>query len=160
MMDQIQIQTTLLKLISGALFHTPGAEPLSEEVLQEARAQTVSGLLQTDYQLLSNTIRVNKAHAELTEALTGIPFVTLKGYASASYYPIPEKRAMGDVDFYVSEANYEKAVQRLLALGYAPADKHHVRHETMTKDGIVSTRALDVNVIRDHLKMRGVKLDA
>jgi hypothetical protein len=30
----------------------------------------------------------------------------------------------------------------------------------MTKDGIASTRALDVNVIRDHLKMRGVKLDA
>ena len=30
----------------------------------------------------------------------------------------------------------------------------------MTKDGILSTRELDVRVIRDHLKMRGVKLDA
>jgi hypothetical protein len=30
----------------------------------------------------------------------------------------------------------------------------------MTRDGIASTRALDVDVIREHLKMRGVKLEA
>lgn len=135
MMDHLQ--TTLLELVSCALFNNPSAAPLSDEILQEARAQTVNGLIQTDYALFANNVRVNKAHADLTDALSGIPFVTLKGYASASYYPIPEKRAMGDVDFFVAQKDYQQAAERLHSLGYRSLDARHERHETLEKNGVI-----------------------
>lgn len=40
----------------------------------------------------------------------GIPFVVFKGPAIASLYPNPERRAHGDIDFYVPSAHFEEAM--------------------------------------------------
>ena len=129
-------QKELLALLAQTLFGEPGDAVLSEEVLEEAQQQTVKSLVTTDYPSLANTIRVHAAHAGLTRDLEGIPFVTIKGYASASYYPDPNRRTMGDVDLYVEEAYYAQASNRLKAAGYLPKTEKHLRHEDFRKDKV------------------------
>lgn len=43
----------------------------------------------------------------------GIDFVVFKGPAVASFYPIPASRTMGDIDFYVPEWDYARALKLL-----------------------------------------------
>lgn len=73
--------------------------------------------------------RVMEAHSKVCKLLeeNGVPTVCLKGYASAYYYPRPEYRAMGDVDFFVEDAYRTKARELLLANGYEEKDlkRHH-----------------------------------
>ena len=107
-------QELLLQRVSQALFGVPDTSSISEDVLREARAQAVTALVTNDYQMIANNIRVIAAHAELTQLLESIPFTTIKGYASAFYYPAPEKRIMGDVDFIVPPEYYQTTVAQLL----------------------------------------------
>jgi hypothetical protein len=59
----------------------------------------------------------------------GIPYVILKGVASASYYPEPELRTMGDVDFFIYEGSLDKAGVVLEAAGFVRTeDKEHDAH--------------------------------
>ncbi len=48
----------------------------------------------------------------------GIPTLILKGASVAQYYPSPEYRTMGDVDFLVLEDRFEETLTMLLAHGY------------------------------------------
>lgn len=48
----------------------------------------------------------------------GIPTLILKGAASAQYYPHPELRTMGDVDFLVPVDRFESTLRLLLDNGY------------------------------------------
>lgn len=50
-----------------------------------------------------------------------IPFVVLKGTAAAMLYPRPEYRAMGDIDFLVPAADFERTQRLLLENGYSPS---------------------------------------
>ena len=51
-----------------------------------------------------------------------IPIVILKGIAAAMYYPMPEYRSMGDVDFLVWEKDYRKAFDLMKKNGYVLAE--------------------------------------
>ena len=72
------------------------------------------------YKELRSNCRVIEAHAKVCKLLeeNGIPTVILKGYASAHYYPHPEQRSMGDVDFYVAEKDIEFGRKILQDNGY------------------------------------------
>ena len=129
-------QKKLLEMLSNALFENGEKTEPTEAVLHEARQQAVSSLIYTNYAVISKNITVDYAHAELTEVLKGIPFVTLKGYASAYYYPKPELRPMGDVDFYVSTEYYDIAVEKLIKAGYIQIEHEHERHIAFDKDRI------------------------
>ena len=50
-------------------------------------------------------------HGELHELMTAndMPYVAMKGLASAMYYPEPNLRSMGDVDFLVAKENVSQA---------------------------------------------------
>lgn len=50
-------------------------------------------------------------HGELHELMTAnnMPYVAMKGLASAMYYPEPNLRSMGDVDFLVYPEDLKKA---------------------------------------------------
>ena len=127
------IQKKLLYQVSQVLFNEQENIPLSDDVLAEARAQTVSSLLTNDYQAIAKNIRCIAAHAELTELMKGIPYTTFKGYVSARYYPIPERREMGDVDFIVSPEYYQEAVNRLLQAGWSTVKQENERHEAFRR---------------------------
>ena len=75
-------------------------------------------------------------HAELHKLLTGIPYVILKGQVSASYYPNPMLRSMGDVDFLVHIEDREKMDKLLKTEGFIRqngAEKHEY-HWAYKKD--------------------------
>lgn len=82
--------------------------------------------------------RVMKAQAALTALLeeAGIPFVILKGFAAAMYYPKPEYRAMGDVDLIVAPEDFDRAEQVMAEKGYALNVRDYERHHEFQKDGV------------------------
>lgn len=141
-------QKTLLRLLACTLRgETTGELPLEldwDGLLTECRQQTVQALgyfgadgaalpqatkdswKKVAYKEVGTYYRVCMAHAEICRLLedNGLPTVILKGYASAQYYPHPEYRAMGDVDFYVAPEDIEKSRALLEANGYT--DDHRV----------------------------------
>lgn len=133
-MDQNQKQ--LLRLVSIALFDLITDVRLDKNIIKEAKLQAVHGLVDPEaYPVFANNVRVTKAHAELCSLLEGVPFTTIKGCASASYYPHPVRRSMGDVDFYVEEKDFAKAEERLLQAGFE-FDHETAKHRCFRKSGI------------------------
>ena len=59
-------------------------------------------------------------HSELHELMTSkeIPYVILKGYASAMYYPEPALRSTGDVDFLVEPKDMTQSGMALESIGF------------------------------------------
>lgn len=79
-----------------------------------------------------------KAENKLTALLiaNNISYVILKGNSSASYYPDPEKRANGDVDFIVKPEELEKTKQLLCDNGYDLKPDLSDIHYELTYDGM------------------------
>lgn len=138
-------QRQLIRIIASQLF---GVNVDTKEIaawpniLQEAQQQAVFPLA---YQALKSYgiiepkfekeyaanqaayIRNLHYHSDLHKLLTGIPYVILKGQVSASYYPNPMLRSMGDVDFLVYKEDRERVDQLLKVEGFekrAGAEKH------------------------------------
>ena len=82
--------------------------------------------------------QVHAQHTDLHELLTahGIPYVILKGAASARYYPDPQSRAMGDVDFYIGEADFDRALALCQDAGFQASDMDHICHIVLRKGRI------------------------
>lgn len=110
-------------------------------VLKEAKAQSVFSMVYSVYQDeiknktipnqlekyneeyfgdISNSVRVQMEHDELHRILMDkqIPYVILKGCASAAYYPEPVLREMGDVDFLVKLKDIQKGIKTLEENGF------------------------------------------
>ena len=133
-------QRLLLGLMGEALFAVPvegTAEADWDGVLKEARQQAVlplvfhaardrldaekaGGLEDRIDEIVANNLFVEADHVELHQVMeeAGIPYVVMKGSASAAYYPRPMLRMMGDVDFLVLREDAERAGEALRALGF------------------------------------------
>ncbi|MBO7217379.1 MAG: nucleotidyltransferase family protein [Clostridia bacterium] len=70
--------------------------------------------------LTANGVKNAAGQEKLVKLLTenNIPYVILKGASSAHYYPNPDKRASGDVDFIVNPDDVEKTKKLMLETGY------------------------------------------
>lgn len=143
-------QATLLQLLSKELFNKSvdllGAN--LDDVLKEARMQAVEqcafnaidkNLLtqdelnkwkQASYNDIAQNIRVFHNHNLLHKWMSEneIPYVILKGVASAYYYPNPVYRSMGDVDFLVNKEDIQKAGSVLENQNLKPWDEEHISH--------------------------------
>ena len=151
MMDNAQKE--LVKLLKGSLFGMnvePDENVDWEAVIQEARAQTVTalaaGAIEKEHSedwnqdVLRNIygfMRVLQAQSDLIELFKTreIPLVILKGTAAAMYYPVPERRAMGDIDFLVPQDRFDPALQLMEDHGYRFIHQGP-RHTELMKDGI------------------------
>lgn len=138
-----EVQNTVLALASAALFGG-AADPalITPEVCTEALAQAVLPLVypsgtqlprweKMTRQVLAENIRVAYDHNQLHQLMTknDIPYVVLKGMASASFYPNPLNRTMGDVDFLVRREDQHRAEAVLEESGFvsdADKDSYHV----------------------------------
>lgn len=154
------IESELLQITSAALFkkkYTINPEIDYVALLDEAEAQVVYSIvyplvsiaippqkaaeyMENHYRHLILNIAVEDSHADVHKLLTnnGIEYVTLKGSVSAKYYPEPELRSMGDVDFLVHREDYDKTVKLVKNLGFAPNendDESH--HQAFQKDLIL-----------------------
>lgn len=84
---------------------------------------------------MMKNIQVHSQHTYMHKLLSehGIRYVTLKGAASARYYPDPQSRAMGDVDFYVDQADFAGALRVFQEDGFEPGDMDHICHVVLKK---------------------------
>lgn len=141
-------QTTLLNLLSNTLFHNHISIPDEMDwsaVYKEAKLHTVALTIFANLDISSNiqdiigrelamtlfnNMQVIYEHSELDELLKAhhIPYVILKGCASARYYNDPTLRTMGDVDFLVSPEDMEKAGELLKNSGFQPWEEEHICH--------------------------------
>jgi hypothetical protein len=154
-MDHISLeQKTLLSLLGHHLFSAPFVQDSAvdwEKVAKEARAHTVFSIAFNQYKqlplgdelsakvkttlmkyALSNTA-CYKNHTYLHELMQkhNISYCALKGAVSASYYPDPFLRSMGDVDFYVHPDDIDKALQVFQHEGFVRDEMNHPCHISM-----------------------------
>lgn len=146
--DRVLLQITTVALFSDS--NSMDKEELTlidaESLYREANMQAMLSLVHSVlkyhgisnvgyesayFQKVASNIRVIHEHQELHQLLSTnhIPYVVMKGSASAMYYPEPFLRAMGDVDFLVKGSDLEKAGQALEQAGFVPTeDNEHECH--------------------------------
>ncbi len=138
------VQSLLLQAISAALFDMNAPDVAAEQLMplvDESKAQAVYPLafsiLDRQLQEKLTDKQYNECseeffryaiagtqnfaeHSELHELMTSneMPYVAMKGLASAMYYPEPNLRSMGDVDFLVAKENVSQAGKLLESIGF------------------------------------------
>lgn len=147
-------QKTLLGLLGKYLFEAP-YEPLAntdwEAVIKESQLQTVFSVAFSRYQELplseetSHKVKTSlmkhtlanlscfKNHSYLHNLMLkhNISYCVLKGAVSASYYPEPLYRSMGDVDFYLHPHDLDRAASVLQEEGFVFDEGNHLYHIAM-----------------------------
>ena len=159
-MSEKVTQKTVLDLLSSAMFQKPfcaDKEVDWKAVFDECKAQSVISLAfsvlpkrevpQKIYAhwkaLVNENLAVNSkisyAHTMLNDLLNqaSIPYVILKGCASAEYYDDPLLRTMGDVDFLVSEKNIKQVDKLLENQGFVFNNSFHEIERAYEKDGVI-----------------------
>lgn len=143
-------QRVLLSIIGSHLFGAPMPDLERADwsaLLNEAAIQAVFPIvystvetsvpdpfrqkaLSLHFQFAAKGILNAHQHGDLHRLLSenGIPYVIIKGMASASYYPDPMLRVMGDVDFLVSRDRISQAKDLFLRCGYEfdPDSDQHI----------------------------------
>ena len=161
-------QKLLLNLCAKSLFNKECDLPNdfdAQELLEEAKRQTVFSQVfsfvkdrcdkdadKLFSQIIAKNIRVEFGHNEVHNALSdkNIPYVVLKGVASASYYNEPTLRMMGDIDVLVSPENIGKADIALRSIGFVTnerldGDDKHIAYKR--RDGLVCELHRSINGI-------------
>ena len=147
----------LLKLLSNSIFKTnfdfeedtPWKEVIKESIAQSvtaiafdgAKNATLPNELSEQWLLYSasairNNHYINRHHSVLHKLMTenGIPYCVLKGTASEYYYPDPNLRCMGDVDFFVPREYYKKAIDVFLSNGFVTRGEKEDVHTVFRKE--------------------------
>ena len=146
--------------IQAGLFNKPVDIPLDvdwKKVFIESKLQTITGIVHEglrgyisrdidaewrkfDYFNISYFIKIVDEQGRFVDLLNKahIPFVILKGTAAAIYYPVPELRIMGDIDFYVPPECFDQAKILLTNNQYVFVEKKNIndRHLALYKNGI------------------------
>ena len=153
-------QMQLLDLVSFALFGDEKYKTtITSEILMEANAHAVLTLLSVERekfpeayiahaQTLVNNVRVDYEHSEAHRLMSQakIPYVILKGSASASYYPEVLFRTMGDVDILIEKSNLPKVDAILCENGFSQIkDNVHECHLAYYKTVYGTTSTWEVH---------------
>ena len=158
-------QSFLLTLVRMALWggeeSLPADLPDWQEVLALAKKQTLLGLVaeavpmlpeglqpdpQTKLQLHTAAMRIMSSHALLNRKVAdiktrmdsyGIHTVLFKGQGVALNYPNPQSRQCGDIDLYVGEKNFARALELLNPETTKKASEYRfVKHFNIEEDGV------------------------
>ena len=151
-------EQVLLRLINKSQFGS--SEPIDysnvdmDALYNEALNQSVLGLIAPEipseyasgkwmeaiYRQKSSYIRYCHAQDELKNVLddAAIPFVILKGNASAVSYSDPSRRTMGDIDFLVPQDLFDRSKKILINNNYILVNEsaQYTRHIGFLKNGI------------------------
>ena len=137
-MVMTEAEAVMINLMRAALFGVPVQNDhpnVDWDVVQEnAEQQTVDGLIakqvpqeagkawqQTAVYHLAHIATYLVAQQDLVNAFeqAGIPMAIMKGAAVARYYPAPEDRSMGDIDFIVPQDRFQEACELMRACDYS-----------------------------------------
>lgn len=153
----------IFDILQAALFQKDIQLPTSIEwksIFQEMKMQTVAGipyewlssnaLFEPDIQKqwtkyvifqVSFWVKLLHEQQQLIELMekNRINMAILKGCAASIYYPKPEYRTMGDVDFLVPPQDFQRAYHILLENGYVLAypENHVSYHITFKKNNVI-----------------------
>lgn len=85
--------------------------------------------------VLSSDFTVEQSQVELIQLLRQreYPYVILKGMAASAYYPNPELRALGDVDFLIDPVRQAELEELLQQAGYKKSHGDHPNHVVFRK---------------------------
>ena len=146
-------QSVLLSLIRQSQFGKSEPVDLSgvdlDALLEEADKDAVIGLIApevpeslkddnwevVEMRQMVFYVRYCKHQNEVKRVLeeASIPFVVLKGNASAVYYAVPSRRTMGDIDIYVPKKYFSAAKKVLTEAGLVEGHDNG-RHADFTKE--------------------------
>ena len=153
-------QRTIFGLLSQTLFgaaYTPEPDVDWTEVYQESENQAVRLQTFANHHLIPDipdelrekirrylaaamlrNARIHGEHTYVHTLLTqnGIAYSVLKGAGSACYYPDPLTRAMGDVDFFVSREDFDRALALFAREGFTASGQDHICHVVLRKKPI------------------------
>lgn len=158
-MELNQTQKTLLGVLAHALTGTEYEISESTDwatLFAESKAQAVAPMVfscvsdqckdpevfqkwrDLTMRALQRNMHVQLQHGALHRLMTAhnIPYCIIKGCASAKDYPDSLLRAMGDVDFIVPDAFWDKAKQVLLENGFTSSGEDHEFHLAFHKKNI------------------------
>lgn len=84
----------------------------------------------------ARNIRTAFTQQDLAEIMEkgGFPYVILKGEAAAEYYPVPELRQLGDVDFITPPAYMEKTAALLQERGFVYSENISEHHHCLFRN--------------------------
>lgn len=133
-------EQSVVGLIAAGLEHVEDRKPAKQDVLQFI-GQALQLEQQNEAMNYFIGVLVDKMRAE------GIDTLLLKGQGVAQCYERPLWRSSGDVDFFLSDENYEKAKQYLVPLA------SHVESENKIKKHLGLT--IDPWVVELHGSLRG-----
>lgn len=120
------LKNQTVETLAGNILNTL---PLPEELKKEWKNDCI-----IHYNKFYNTLIVQD---HLVKVLTehNIKFVILKGSAVSMYYPVPQCRIMGDIDFLVSPDQFDEAFRILLQNGFFDGHSEFPRHEVLLRNG-------------------------
>lgn len=161
MLNSTNEQRVLLALIRKSLFDIDcdftDLEIDWKQVMIESRAQAVL-LLACDsaahvkelipaeifeewkmraFRSMMNNMKVQKSQRDMISILSEkrYPYMILKGLAAAYYYPRPELRALGDVDFLIDSDMKVDISDLFVENGYEKSLENHICHVVFKKPG-------------------------
>lgn len=87
--------------------------------------------------MVAKNIQITYEHHEIHELMAEahIPYTIIKGCASAEYYPYPNLRVMGDIDFLVPKDYSDTVCQLLQINGFTQNKNIHAYHIGLEKNG-------------------------
>lgn len=160
--EQILLLELMKLSIKGQQLHQLPQENINWASLwKEARAQTVPVLcfhalspiqqniyaafpeleeqMQLSYIHLGQTAQLEAAQADISAILDQLkcPYLILKGTTSASYYPDPSLRILGDIDVLIPSDQVDRVTGAMVALGYRELEKELDHHTALAKNGAV-----------------------
>ncbi|MEE1002436.1 MAG: nucleotidyltransferase family protein [Acutalibacteraceae bacterium] len=111
--DEANFQAVIPLAFDG----TAGIKGIPKDIYKKFKNHTVAVMLNND--------KVIKGQWELTDLLekNNVKYAILKGLSVARYYPKPELRTLGDVDFLVSKDDLDSTKQLLIDNGYVLDEK-------------------------------------
>jgi hypothetical protein len=96
-------------------------------------------LLKLEQTLTEENEKVNANLHELCQILqeAGIPFMVVKGQVAGAFYPKPELRMPGDIDFYVPQKHFDRATSMIFERLGKETDESNDRHIALKHNGTV-----------------------
>lgn len=146
------LDINFLNCVASNLFKKECEYEITEKLKEEAKQQSVYLMLfPNELERVFNSVNIECAHNAIHRLMTKekIPYVILKGCASGRYYDQPILRTYGDVDFYISRKDFEKADKLLTENGYQKEDTKDTKHWNYIRNNIEIEMHHRVNGIPD-----------
>lgn len=104
-------------------------ENIPAEIFQKWKTMAFRGMM--------NNMKVQKAQKDMVSIMEegGYAYIILKGLAAAHYYPKPEMRNLGDVDFLIDDEKKEELSALFVNKEYTQHLENHACHIVFRKPG-------------------------